>query len=45
MSNEFNYVGLTENPQRNGIFIAELVAYLLPSSASAQNLRDRSYIN
>ena len=30
MSAEFEYVSLTEDPRRNGIFIAELVAYLLP---------------
>ena len=32
MSAEFEYVSLTEDPSRNGIFIAELVAYLLPQN-------------
>jgi len=30
MSVEFDFVNLTEDPKRNGIFISELVAYLLP---------------
>lgn len=30
LSAEFEFVGPTEDPKRNGIFIAELVSYLLP---------------
>ena len=30
MSVEFDFVNLTEDPKRNGVFLAELIAYLLP---------------
>ena len=38
MSAEFEYGGPTEDPKRNGIFISELTAYLLPQSALARSL-------
>ena len=44
MSAEFEYVSLTEDPRRNGIFIAELVSYLVPQSALARSLSEGSLI-
>ena len=44
MSAEFEFVNLTEDPRRNGIFIAELVAYLIPQSAQARSLSEGSLI-
>ena len=32
MSVEFDFVNLTEDPKRNGVFLAELIAYLLPNN-------------
>ena len=40
MSAEFEFVSLTEDPKRNGIFIAELVAYLLPQNQLARTLSE-----
>ena len=45
MSAEFDYVSLTEDPKRNGIFIAELVAYLLPYNGVARSLSEGTKIN
>jgi len=45
MSAEFDYVSLREDPKRNGIFLAELIAYLLPHSILARSLSDGSLIN
>ena len=44
MSAEFEFVSLTEDPKRNGIFVAELIAYLLPSNQLAKRLKDSSTI-
>lgn len=44
MSAEFDYIGLTQDPKRNGIFLAELVAYLNPAHELANLLSKGSYI-
>ena len=45
MSSEFDFVGLVQDPKRNGIFLAELVAYLNPANPLAKLLSKGSYIH
>ena len=45
LSEEFEYVSLTQDPKRNGIFIAELVSYLLAHNTLARTLSEGSLIN
>ena len=44
MSSEFDYLSLMQDPKRNGIFLAELVAYLNPANPLATLLGQGNYI-
>ena len=44
MSPEFDYMSLMQDPKRNGVFLAELVAYLNPANPLAKLLSQGNYI-
>jgi len=45
MASEFDFAPLPQDPKRNGIFIAELVAYLNPGEAVGMQLSQPKFIN